>query len=191
MVADLNRGNLQVPLKVAKFTANRLAGGFVEGTDRLIQQKHLGSDYQRSGQGHPLPLATAETDNRTGQQMLNSKRLSNFGYSAVGFPFFEATGSQPESDIPLDRKMGKQGVVLGYIADSPLAGFESRNISAIEADPPRFNLFKTAKAFQKYTFTRAGGTEKNEILPPRHLQSNALQLEITNTSERPNCLRVS
>ena len=60
VVGDEHGGHGHLVVQAAQPLAQLLADLGVEGTERLVEQQHLGLDRQRAGQRHPLALAAGE-----------------------------------------------------------------------------------------------------------------------------------
>src|SRR4030042_551801 len=95
----------------------------------------------------------------------------------VDVRFLVTVGAQAERDVPLDGKMWKKSVILGYVSDVAPARFEVGDVTSVDADMPRLDFFKAAKALQKNRLARSRRAQQDEGFPLCSVDAQTAQLE--------------
>src|SRR3989441_10521536 len=114
-MSDAEGGYLLATQQSPQFAPKLLPGRGIQGGEGLIEQQESWTVREHARERHPLLLPTGELGRTSVFQPLELKKANHFIKPHASFPAVEVV--YRIRDVPGDRQMGKEGIVLEQVAD--------------------------------------------------------------------------
>jgi PadR family transcriptional regulator, regulatory protein AphA len=167
LVRNKHGGQPQFLVQPQEFVLKFSPHAMVEGRERLVQQEKLRLPNERSGQGHPLPLAPGQA---LGVAMLEFLQLDHLEKQVNPGVFAAACG---EFEVSPDRHGGEQGIALEDEPHAPLLRGDRDSLLAIHPgltfyfDPPVVRFFQAGQDAQQCGLAGTGDAVQDKELASR------------------------
>jgi hypothetical protein len=176
-VADVDRGHAEGVVQPAEFQADLLAGGFVQGADRLVKQQDLRLEHDRPAERDPLPFAAGQSAAGSAQQVLDLQSAGHPANAILNLGPRAVADRQPEGDVRPDGQGGEQGVVLRHIADVPVGWVDPLCRFAVQGNGPADDRPKATDHLDQAGLARPRRPEQHAVSAVLHAQGNVPQRE--------------
>ena len=131
-MGDVDEGNAQLLLETFQFHLHLLPEFEIQRAQRLIQQKYAGPEHRSAGNGHTLPLATAELAGHTLLVAFQAHQRQRFRQTLLLLGFFNALELEPIGDILGHIHVGEEGIALKDGVHRPLFRRQMGHILAFQ-----------------------------------------------------------
>ena len=164
-MGHINKGDAQLLLQPLQLQLHLLAQLQIQRPQRLVQQQHLRSVHQRSGNGHALALAARHLAD---PPLFEALQLH--GAQRLGQPLH----CQSVGHVVIDIHQREQRVALKHCVDCPLVGRQRGDLLSVDGDMSAVCLLKPRDHPQRGGLTAAGGPQQRQELPLMNLHVHAL-----------------
>lgn len=171
-MTHVEHGGTGLAVELAEQAADVVAGRFIQGADRFVEQQDLGPYRQCPGQRHPLFLSAGKPTRPAVGQMRQAQFLHELLDLLAHLAASGAGAPQAEGDVFAHCQVREQGVVLGQIADLSMSGFGSGDIATGNHDPARIQAVQAAQALQQQGLSGACGAEQHKVFAGTDIQTD-------------------
>ncbi len=176
VVGDIDEGGAELAVQRLELELHRLAELEIERAERLIEQQDLGTQHQRAGQCHPLPLPARELSRapRAEPTGVEADQCKSVGHPSANLVPRKVPLLQPEGDVAEDRHVGEERIALEDHPDRPLVG--TALVHHLPGDGHRAGIgrLEAGEEPEGRRLAAAGGAEQREELPARNREGNAV-----------------
>ena len=132
--------HLLIEPEFQQFTAQVLSREDVECGERLVHEKDLRFDDERTGESHPLLHATGEFFRIGSLEPIETNGIKRAQSAFVALDFGNSFGFEGSLDVLNYREPGEQGEALendGHVGHLPVSGLPcQRSVPAVGSDSP-------------------------------------------------------
>ncbi len=162
-MGDLNKRHTKLFLEAAQFAAGFDPEGFVKGAQGFVQEQHLGTVGEGTGEGNPLLLTTAELGGFAVGEGFHAHEGEHFFNDGSAIALRYAPHFQAKSHIIPNRFMGKKRVVLKHHGGISLGGRLFRYSLSANENITGCNRFMTRQHSEGGGFSATTGAEETTI----------------------------
>lgn len=162
VVCDVDAGESEFfaePLDLGAHFESELG---VEVTERLVEEKAIGSDDECAGECDALLLTAGELIGLSACVVAHSDHFERFGGAARSLGARHISDCEAEGDVGLDGHVGPKGVVLKDHGAVALLGWYVGDVARTEVDRAFVGGIEAGDAAEEGGLTTAGGAEEKE-----------------------------
>ena len=161
-MGNVYKGNAHLLLDPFQLDLHILPQAQVQGTQRLVQQQHLGPVHQRTGNGHTLLLAAGELMDPPVLKALQAHHAQHLCHPLLDLVGRHLGDPQAKGDVFKDIQMGKQGILLKDSVDLPLMRRNVIDPHTVKGDVSRRGRREAANDPQRRGLATAAGAKQCE-----------------------------
>src|SRR5215470_15774753 len=174
VVRHVDEGDADLALHPQQLELHLLAELEIERAERLVQQQHLRLVDDRAGQRDALALAAGELRRLARAEPGQPYHLQGAVHLLAPLGPGHAADAQAVLDVPPDRHVREQRVVLEHRVDVAGVGRDPGHVRPAEQDPAVVRAFEPRDQPQQSGLPRPGRSEQGEELAGAHGQVDAV-----------------
>ena len=163
-MGDEHEGDAHLALDGLQLDLHLFAQLGIERPERFIEQQHLRVVDQRPGQGHALPLATAELVGLAMPEAAQANRLEHLVGPRAPRRLAHLLHLQPVLHVLQHGHVRKQGVVLEHGVDIAIERCQPGDIATLQEDGACRRALEAGDHSQHGGLAAAGRAEQREEL---------------------------
>jgi hypothetical protein len=172
IVGDVDEGRADAALDRLEFVLHRAAELQVEGSQGLVEEKHVRLGRQRPGQRHALTLAARKLVRALRRRSFEADQRELLLGRGVSRRARDPSHAQSEGHVGPERDVREERIVLEHRCRGPTRRRHACHISPTDEHPPLGRGHEAAQHRQERGLAAARGPEKHNIFPGCDVQSD-------------------
>jgi hypothetical protein len=151
-----------------------LAQILVESAQRLVEQQHIRAEHQSAGESDALLLAARQFARIAAGETAEVNERERRAHTARDVLLRRRAHAQRKGDVPLDRHVREQGVVLEHEADVAVVGLPAGEVLALKLDRAGGRILEPCHHHQRRRLARSARAQQRDELAAADVDTDVI-----------------